>query len=100
MTLHAPQAPCFDAELIRRYDVVGPRYTSYPTAPQFHAGFGEAALRAEAHASNDDPIPRDLSVYVHVPFCLSPCFYCGCTRLITRDHAKGEQYLQHLYAEI
>ncbi|THD11146.1 hypothetical protein B1806_05380, partial [Metallibacterium scheffleri] len=47
MTLHAPQAPCFDAELIRRYDVVGPRYTSYPTAPQFHADFGEAALRAE-----------------------------------------------------
>lgn len=100
MTSQAPQAPRFDAELIRRYDVAGPRYTSYPTAPQFHAGFGEAELRAEAHASNDDPIPRDLSVYVHVPFCLSPCFYCGCTRLITRDHAKGEQYLQHLYAEI
>ncbi|EQD61258.1 oxygen-independent coproporphyrinogen III oxidase, partial [mine drainage metagenome] len=100
MTPHVPQAPRFDAELIRRYDVSGPRYTSYPTAPQFQAGFGEAELRAEARASNEDPIPRDLSLYVHVPFCLSPCFYCGCTRLITRDRAKGEHYLARLYREI
>lgn len=100
MNTHAPQAPRFDAELIRRYDVSGPRYTSYPTAPQFHAGFGEAELRAEARASNEDPIPRDLSLYVHVPFCLSPCFYCGCTRVITRDRAQGEHYLARLYREI
>ena len=79
-TTHLAQ---FDPDLIARYDVAGPRYTSYPAAPQFHAGFGMADLCAAARASNEDPIPRPLSLYVHVPFCLSPCFYCGCTRVIT-----------------
>lgn len=93
-------APQFDPALIARYDIAGPRYTSYPAAPQFHTGFGEADLRASAHASNEDPIPRRLSLYVHVPFCTSPCFYCGCTRVITRDHSKSVIYLEHLYREI
>ncbi|HET7656580.1 MAG TPA: oxygen-independent coproporphyrinogen III oxidase [Luteimonas sp.] len=92
--------PRFDADLLRRYDRPGPRYTSYPTAPQFHAGFGEEQLRAAAAASNGDPIPRRLSLYVHVPFCMSPCFYCGCNRIITRDLARGETYLVRLYREI
>ncbi|HZV38561.1 MAG TPA: oxygen-independent coproporphyrinogen III oxidase [Pseudoxanthomonas sp.] len=90
----------FDPDLLRRYDRPGPRYTSYPTAPQFHAGFGEAQLRDAAAASNGDPIPRRLSLYVHVPFCESPCFYCGCNRIITRDKARGEAYLARLYREI
>ncbi len=90
----------FDSDLLRRYDRPGPRYTSYPTAPQFHAGFGEAQLRDAAAASNGDPIPRRLSLYVHVPFCESPCFYCGCNRIITRDKARGEAYLARLYREI
>ncbi len=90
----------FDADFIARYDVDGPRYTSYPTAPQFHSSFGEASYRAVAHDSNADPIPRRLSLYVHIPFCTSPCFYCGCTRLITRDRAKSQIYLEHLYREI
>lgn len=90
----------FDPDLLRRYDRPGPRYTSYPTAPQFHAGFGEAELRDAAAASNGDPIPRRLSLYVHVPFCESPCFYCGCNRIITRDKARGEAYLARLYREI
>ena len=64
----------FDSDLLRRYDRPGPRYTSYPTAPQFHPGFGESELREAATASNGDPIPRRLSLYVHVPFCTSPCF--------------------------
>jgi oxygen-independent coproporphyrinogen-3 oxidase len=51
-------------------------------------------------ASNGDPIPRGLSLYVHVPFCTSPCFYCGCNRIITRDKARGEAYLARLYREI
>jgi oxygen-independent coproporphyrinogen-3 oxidase len=90
----------FDPELLRRYDRPGPRYTSYPTAPQFSAGFGEAQLREAALASNGDPIPRRLSLYVHVPFCLSPCFYCGCNRVITRDLSRAEPYLARLYREI
>ena len=90
----------FDAGLLRRYDRPGPRYTSYPTAPQFNADFGEAALREVARASNEDPIPRPLSLYVHVPFCFSPCVYCGCNRIITRDLSRGRAYLERLEREI
>jgi oxygen-independent coproporphyrinogen-3 oxidase len=90
----------FDAELLSRYDVTGPRYTSYPTAPSFREDFGEADYRAAALGTNEDPIPRPLSLYVHVPFCESPCFYCGCTRVITRDHGNAARYLDHLEREI
>jgi len=90
----------FDADLLARYDVVGPRYTSYPTAPSFREDFGEAEYRVAARESNEDPIPRPLSLYMHVPFCESPCFYCGCTRLITREHGNAARYLDHLEREI
>ena len=90
----------FDADLIRRYDRSGPRYTSYPTAVQFTDRFGLAEYRAAALASNQDPIPRPLSLYVHIPFCSSPCFYCGCTKVITRNHEKAEAYLYRLHREI
>ncbi len=93
-------APTFDPALITRYDSAGPRYTSYPTAPQFRADFNEATLRAVIRASNEEPIPRPLSLYVHVPFCLSPCFYCGCNRVITHDVGKADRYLERLYREI
>lgn len=90
----------FDSDLIRRYDRNGPRYTSYPTAVQFHEAFGVNEYRRALAASNEDPIPRPLSLYVHVPFCASPCFYCACTRVITRDRRKAEQYLDYLAREI
>ncbi|HTU67567.1 MAG TPA: oxygen-independent coproporphyrinogen III oxidase [Steroidobacteraceae bacterium] len=90
----------FDAELLQRYDRPGPRYTSYPTAPAFSAAFGAAELRAQALRTNGEAVPRPLSVYVHVPFCESPCFYCGCNRVITRDHARSVGYLQRLEREI
>jgi len=93
-------APTFDADLLRRYDRPGPRYTSYPTAPQFHDGFGQAELLDALHRSNEDPIPRRLSLYLHVPFCSSPCFYCGCNRVITRDLQRGQQYVGQLCSEI
>ena len=94
------QNTSFDPELLRRYDRPGPRYTSYPTAPQFNDRFGETELREVVQLSNGDPIPRRLSLYLHVPFCMSPCFYCGCNRIITRDLARGEVYLARLYREI
>jgi oxygen-independent coproporphyrinogen-3 oxidase len=99
---HHPAMPssAFNADLLRRYDRPGPRYTSYPTAPQFSDAFGEAELRAAVAASNGDPIPRRLSIYAHVPFCQSPCFYCGCNRIITRDRSRSEPYLARLHREI
>lgn len=90
----------FDQELQARYDLPGPRYTSYPTAPCFTETFGEADFRRALQHSNDEPIPRPLSLYVHVPFCRSPCFYCGCNRVITRDRSRGEAFLARLYREI
>ncbi len=88
----------FDPELIRRYDGNGPRYTSYPTAPQFHAGFDIGEYRKAALLSNESATP--LSIYVHVPFCASPCFYCGCNKVITRSTAEGERYVAALIQEI
>jgi oxygen-independent coproporphyrinogen-3 oxidase len=90
----------FNVELIKRYDGVGPRYTSYPTAPQFNPQFDGKAFIDAIKDSNQDPIPRALSLYAHVPFCFSPCFYCGCNRIITRDEAKKQAYLEHLLKEI
>ncbi len=90
----------FDADLLRRHDVAGPRYTSYPTAPQFDTGFGASALAAQIARSNEDSLPRQLSLYLHIPYCSSPCFYCGCNRIITRDESKGETYLLRLLREI
>ena len=90
----------FDADLVRRYDRPGPRYTSYPTAVQFHDGFREAEYRAAAAKTNGKTPPAPLSLYVHVPFCASPCFYCGCTKIITRSREQAENYLTRLYREI
>ncbi|MEO7064901.1 MAG: oxygen-independent coproporphyrinogen III oxidase [Dokdonella sp.] len=95
-----PTTPLFDRELIAQYDVNAPRYTSYPTAPHFRTDFVEADLRRAIRMSNDDPIPRDLSAYLHIPFCMSPCYYCGCARIITRDRSKAAAYLARLYREI
>ncbi len=90
----------FDAERIARYDRPTPRYTSYPTVLQFHGDFDAAAYQAHAIASNDEPLPRPLSIYVHVPFCANPCFYCGCQRVITRDRTRAESYLTSLRQEL
>ncbi len=89
----------FDTDLMRRYDTPGPRYTSYPTAPAFGPDFSVAQLREEVLRTNQEPIPRPLSIYVHVPFCFSPCFYCGCNRIITRDYSRAVPYLQRLARE-
>ena len=84
--------PSLDAELLHRYDQPGPRYTSYPTAPQFSPDFGEARLLDHMRRSNESVPGRRLSLYVHVPYCFSPCFYCGCNRSITRDTTRAATY--------
>jgi oxygen-independent coproporphyrinogen-3 oxidase len=90
----------FDPDLMRRYDREGPRYTSYPTALQFREGLApdqyELAAKTSAGARDGSP----LSIYVHVPFCQSPCFYCGCNKIVTRQPHRAEEYIGDLVAEI
>ncbi len=88
----------FDPALLRRYDTAGPRYTSYPTAVQFHAGFGETEYAAFAAASNR--ACRPLSLYVHIPFCDTVCFYCACSKIVTKNRARAAPYLARLQREI
>jgi oxygen-independent coproporphyrinogen-3 oxidase len=90
----------FDADLLRRYDKSGPRYTSYPTAVQFHPGFDEAQYRAVAQATNAEQPVRPLSLYFHLPFCDTVCFYCACNKIITKNRAHAAPYLQHVFREI
>jgi oxygen-independent coproporphyrinogen-3 oxidase len=92
--------PTFDASLLSLYDTATPRYTSYPTAPHFRDDFGNAALIEAIRASNENPIPRPLSLYVHVPFCFSPCFYCGCMHVVSRNPAVADRYLRALLWEV
>jgi oxygen-independent coproporphyrinogen-3 oxidase len=90
----------FNTELIKRYDVAGPRYTSYPTAVQFMEGFDAEAYVRYTRASNNDLIPKPLSLYVHLPFCHSLCYYCGCMKKVTRHEQQGERYLDLLLREV
>jgi oxygen-independent coproporphyrinogen-3 oxidase len=92
------QSLVFDLDLINKYDYSGPRYTSYPTAPQFHDGFGEDDYRAAAQKSNAEGNP--LSLYFHIPFCDTVCFYCACNKIATKDRGLNAPYLDRLYREI
>jgi oxygen-independent coproporphyrinogen-3 oxidase len=94
------QSLIFDADLIRRYDKAGPRYTSYPTAVQFHDGFGETQYREMARNSNEHPVAQPLSLYFHIPFCATVCYYCACNKIITKNRSRAIPYLEHLYQEI
>ena len=97
----SPTAIAFDADLIRRYDRPGPRYTSYPTAPQFTRASTSARYREVAALSNERPDPAPLSLYVHVPFCTQPVLLL---RLQPDHHPRRDQrgrpYLATLYREI
>ncbi|MGD9587041.1 MAG: oxygen-independent coproporphyrinogen III oxidase [Brachymonas sp.] len=89
-------------ELLARYDIAGPRYTSYPTADRFVEAFGEndyvAALEQRSNGRAGQVLP--LSLYVHVPFCESLCYYCACNKIITKHHERGAEYLRYLQREI
>ena len=93
-------AVLFDARLMSRYGLAGPRYTSYPTALRFSDEIGAAQYRQAAASSEDALLRQGLSIYVHIPFCQSPCLYCGCTKIVTRDVSWIEQYVRHLGEEI
>ncbi|CDQ11530.1 Oxygen-independent coproporphyrinogen-III oxidase [Acidithiobacillus ferrivorans] len=98
MAIDNSQHLVFDHALIRRYDQPGPRYTSYPTAPHFGEDFDEKALQAALNDSNASG--RPLSLYFHIPFCEHLCFYCACTKVVTRHHEWGTPYVAHLDQEM
>jgi len=87
-----------DLDLIRKYDVPGPRYTSYPTAVLFSENFARDELMADLRAHYAQP--RELSLYFHLPFCETLCWFCGCTTVITKDHGRSERYLSYLAKEM
>jgi oxygen-independent coproporphyrinogen-3 oxidase len=89
-----------DTDLVARYDRSGPRYTSYPPATAFEAGFGEADYRRAAAASNGHDPPRPLSLYFHIPFCSTVCYYCACNKIITANRSRAVPYLAALEREI
>jgi len=88
----------FDADLIKRYDTAGPRYTSYPTAVQFHDRFGEAEYRQALGRSNT--LGGPLSLYFHIPFCDTVCFYCACNKIATKDRTRSAPYLDLVEKEM
>lgn len=91
----------FSEELIRRYDKLGPRYTSYPTADRFHAEFTEATYFSYLEQRKADPSKNPpLSIYVHLPFCESLCYFCACNKIITQDHSRITEYLRYLSKEM
>jgi oxygen-independent coproporphyrinogen-3 oxidase len=88
----------FDLDLINRYDKAGPRYTSYPTALELHEGFGDQEYREHIAKSNAAGGP--LSLYFHIPFCDTVCFYCACNKIVTKNRSHAQPYLDNLYKEI
>ncbi|WP_262381123.1 MULTISPECIES: oxygen-independent coproporphyrinogen III oxidase [unclassified Pseudomonas] len=90
----------FNRALVQKYDRPGPRYTSYPTAPQFHSAFALDDYQQAVAASNQALAPKALSVYIHIPFCQSLCYYCGCHKIITRKTHRAVEYLGYLKREI
>jgi len=92
------ESVCFDLDLIRRYDGRGPRYTSYPTALQFNEQLTAQDYIDNARASNASGVP--LSLYVHIPFCHTLCYYCGCNKIVTHNQERVAKYMRNLYREI
>ena len=101
-TVMTSPADIVSDDLLRRYDVAGPRYTSYPTADRFVEAFTaedySQALKLRRGGTAALALP--LSLYVHVPFCESLCYYCACNKIITKHHEKSVEYLRYLSREV
>ncbi len=93
-------AVILNPDLVRRYDRSGPRYTSYPTAMAFSEDFTESDYRAAAAISNQRHPPKPLSLYFHIPFCATICFYCACNKIVTRNRSHAEPYVAALLQEL
>ncbi len=88
----------FNNDLIKKYDKSGPRYTSYPTAIQFTEEFGEEDYYKQVKLSNERNTP--LSLYFHIPFCDTICYYCGCNKIVTKNRNHAQPYLEAVYKEL
>lgn len=86
-------------DLLRKFDVPAPRYTSYPTADRFTTSYGPADYQKALGERGNEPKHADLSLYCHIPFCSDICYYCACNKIITRDHSRSSQYLKVLMKE-
>jgi len=87
-------------DLLRRFDIPGPRYTSYPTADRFVEAFVEADYIQALEQRSAGSMALPLSLYVHIPFCESVCYYCACNKVITKHHEKAAEYLRYLSREV
>lgn len=94
------QAPVFDRDLIQRFDVSGPRYTSYPTADRFNDDFSRVDLARHLGLRARGGLTKPLSLYFHIPFCDTVCFYCACNKIVTKDRSRAERYLAYLDKEM
>ncbi|HIP07672.1 MAG TPA: oxygen-independent coproporphyrinogen III oxidase [Mariprofundaceae bacterium] len=97
-TAHLGGADLFDLTLIKKHDKAGPRYTSYPTAPMFHDGIGCTVYTETLKRVAEDDAP--LSLYIHIPFCNTVCYYCGCNKIVTKQYDRAQPYLDLLFKEI
>jgi oxygen-independent coproporphyrinogen-3 oxidase len=89
-----------DPELLRRFDKPGPRYTSYPTADRFVEAVDAGCYRRALEHRRDGATSRSLSLYVHLPFCSTICYYCACNKVITKDHGRSAKYLRYIGREL
>jgi oxygen-independent coproporphyrinogen III oxidase len=83
--------------LVEKYNISGPRYTSYPTALQFFPTQDKSLLELEVEQL---PLDQPISIYIHIPFCDVVCFYCACNKVVTKDKSKANKYLEFLFKEI
>src|SRR5690349_17307643 len=96
---HSARAPSLDLDLIRKYSIAGPRYTSYPPATKFTAVLEPLELE-QAIAEDNADVTRPLSLYFHLPFCETRCWFCGCTTVITKRRDSAAEYLDDLDREM
>lgn len=89
-----------DVDVLRKIDKPGPRYTSYPTAPLFSTDFTWKDFLGEIKHTNRDDRKTDLSLYLHLPFCDTLCYFCGCTMIVTRNRERIKEYNDYLKREI
>jgi oxygen-independent coproporphyrinogen-3 oxidase len=100
MTQAAAAELTFDSDLIRKYDGLGPRYTSYPTADRFAEAFAAEELTNALRRRSADGASQPLSLYVHLPFCNTICYYCACNKVVTKDRSQSRKYIGYLGREV